>query len=155
MNPKRQVNQNNRRGLFFFFFKNIDDNESDDVQVSRDCLVNSESGEKKDTRKSAKKGLTFNSNKTWTQRTKTDKTQNYYLFGEKWWEEPGKENSEKDDMTFDLLLRFFSILRARFAIRRARSSFSCSSRQRWKFSTTTPTNMLSTKKPTNSRNEMK
>lgn len=65
MNPKRQVNQNNRRGLFFLFFKNIDDNKSDDVQVSRDCLVNSESGEKKDTiRKSAKKGLTFNSNKT-------------------------------------------------------------------------------------------
>ena len=55
----------------------------------------------------------------------------------------------------NLLLLFFSSFLALFAALLAFSSFSCSSRHRWKFSTTTPTNMFSTKKPTSSRKEMK
>lgn len=54
-----------------------------------------------------------------------------------------------------LLLLRSSIFLALLAARLALSSFSCSARQRWKFSTTTPTNMLRTKKPTRRRNEMK
>ena len=53
------------------------------------------------------------------------------------------------------LLRRCSIFLALLAALMALSSFSCSARHRWKFSTTTPTNMLSTKNPTRSRKEMK
>ena len=59
------------------------------------------------------------------------------------------------DIGFDLLLRLSSIFFARLAALRALSSFSCSARHRWKFSTTTPTNMFNTKKPTSRRKEMK
>lgn len=58
-------------------------------------------------------------------------------------------------LSTDLLRRRSSIFLARLAALRARSSFSCSARHRWKFSTTTPTNMFKTKKPTRSKNEMK
>ena len=54
------------------------------------------------------------------------------------------------------LLRFLrSSLRACISALRALSSCSWLSRHLWKFSTTTPTNMLRTKKATRSRNEMK
>lgn len=55
------------------------------------------------------------------------------------------------DLLASLLASFLSLRCSRFS----RSSFSCASRQRWKFSTTTPTNMLSTKNPTNKRNDIK
>jgi len=54
-----------------------------------------------------------------------------------------------------LRLRRRSSLRACWAARRAFSSCSWLSRHLWKFSTTTPTNMLSTKNATSSRKEMK
>jgi len=54
-----------------------------------------------------------------------------------------------------VLFRFRWIFLACLCSRRAFSSCSWLSRHLWKFSTTTPTNMLSTKKPTSSRNEMK
>ena len=55
----------------------------------------------------------------------------------------------------NLLLLLSSIFLALLIALAALSSFSCSARQRWKFSTTTPTNMLRTKNPTSRRNEMK
>jgi len=73
----------------------------------------------------------------------------------------GRKDPEKNlaDLTgrkpYNLLRLFFSICLALFAARRTLSSFSCSSLQRWKFSTTTPTNMLSTKKPTRRMKEIK
>lgn len=73
----------------------------------------------------------------------------------------GREDPEQNlgDLTerkiHNLLRLFFSICLALFAARRTLSSFSCSSLQRWKFSTTTPTNMLSTKKPTRRMKEIK
>ena len=54
-----------------------------------------------------------------------------------------------------LLRRRSSIFFARLAALLARSSFSCSALHRWKFSTTTPTNIFSTKNPTRSKNDMK
>lgn len=54
-----------------------------------------------------------------------------------------------------LLLRFFSSRLKRFSSRRRASSASWCCRHLWKFSTTTPTNMLSTKKLTMSKKEMK
>lgn len=54
-----------------------------------------------------------------------------------------------------LLLLFFSIRRCRFSSRRLASSTSWCCRHLWKFSTTTPTNMLRTKKLTMRRKEMK
>lgn len=54
-----------------------------------------------------------------------------------------------------LLLRLLSRRRSRFSSRRRASSASWCCRHLWKFSTTTPTNMLSTKKLTMSRKEMK
>ncbi|TNN37165.1 hypothetical protein EYF80_052668 [Liparis tanakae] len=56
---------------------------------------------------------------------------------------------------FSLLLRFFSIILTLFSSLRRVSSSSWSCRHLWKFSTTTPTNMLSTKKLTMRRKEMK
>lgn len=53
------------------------------------------------------------------------------------------------------LLLFFSMRRWRFSSRRRASSTSWCCRHLWKFSTTTPTNMLSTKKLTIRRKEMK
>lgn len=76
-------------------------------------------------------------------------------------QEWGREDREQnladlmERKTHNLLRLFFSICLALFAARRTLSSFSCSSLQRWKFSTTTPTNMLSTKKPTRRMKEMK
>ena len=73
----------------------------------------------------------------------------------------GREDHEQnmadltERKTHNLLRLFFSICLALFAARRTLSSFSCSSLQRWKFSTTTPTNMLSTKKPTRRMKEIK
>lgn len=55
---------------------------------------------------------------------------------------------------FSLLL-LFSKRRCRFSSLRRASSSSCCCRHLWKFSTTTPTNMLSTKKLTMRRKEMK
>lgn len=57
--------------------------------------------------------------------------------------------------SFSLLLLFFSIRFRRFSSRRLASSASWCRRHLWKFSTTTPTNMLSTKKATINRKEMK
>lgn len=57
--------------------------------------------------------------------------------------------------SFSLLLLFFSILFSRFSSRRLASSASWCRRHLWKFSTTTPTNILSTKKATINRKEMK
>lgn len=53
------------------------------------------------------------------------------------------------------LLLLFSSRFCRFSSLSRASSSSCCWRHLWKFSTTTPTNMLSTKKLTMSRNEMK
>lgn len=57
--------------------------------------------------------------------------------------------------SFSLLLLFFSILFRRFSSRRLASSASWCRRHLWKFSTTTPTNIFSTKKATIKRKEMK
>lgn len=54
-----------------------------------------------------------------------------------------------------LLLLFFSMRRWRFSSRLLASSTSWCCRHLWKFSTTTPTNMLRTKKLTISKKEMK
>lgn len=54
-----------------------------------------------------------------------------------------------------LLLLFFSMRRWRFSSRRLASSTSWCWRHLWKFSTTTPTNILRTKKLTIKRKEMK
>lgn len=56
---------------------------------------------------------------------------------------------------FSLLLLFFSSRRSLFSSLLLASSSSWCCRHLWKFSTTTPTNMLSTKKATMSRKEMK
>ena len=56
---------------------------------------------------------------------------------------------------FSLLLRFFSIIFSLFSSRRRASSSSWSCLHLWKFSTTTPTNMLRTKKLTMRRKEIK
>lgn len=61
----------------------------------------------------------------------------------------------RPDMYISLLLRFFSSRRRRFSSRRRASSASWCCRHLWKFSTTTPTNMLRTKKLTMRRKEMK
>lgn len=61
----------------------------------------------------------------------------------------------RPDPQFSLLLRLFSSNRCLFSSRRRASSSSWSCRHLWKFSTTTPTNMFSTKKLTISRKEMK
>ncbi len=61
----------------------------------------------------------------------------------------------RPDPQFALLLRFFSSSLCLFSSRRRASSSSWSWRHLWKFSTTTPTNMFSTKKLTISRKEMK
>lgn len=57
--------------------------------------------------------------------------------------------------SFSLLRLFFSLRFNLFSSLRLASSASWWRRHLWKFSTTTPTNMLSTKKATMSRKEMK
>lgn len=61
----------------------------------------------------------------------------------------------RPDPQFSLLLRFFSISFSFFSSSRRASTSSWSWRHLWKFSTTTPTNMFSTKKLTMSRKEIK
>lgn len=74
-----------------------------------------------------------------------------------YWQEPFRRHmlSASHLFFFFLLRLFFSMRLSRFSSLLLASSTSWCSRHLWKFSTTTPTNMFSTKKLTIRRNEMK